>query len=266
MAFAYDDRLREEYVRDGFTILRGIIPPSLLSDLRREADRARDIARRQHGAQAQRLQPVYEYDELNHRPFTEFLELPDVQTVRGMLLGPDHTTTRNMGILLEPAEHPWCTQWHRDWGYNVPDLDLATFFEFSRNLATFCQFNGALYDDHSLWAVPGSHNREDTPEERAAFPVVPPPSPDFSGARTPEERERLCQEYVRSMPGATQVSLFAGDVAIYRASCWHIGNYVPYVKRATLHDNFVSPDDLRWREEVPKMQERIRAARAKASV
>jgi hypothetical protein len=53
---------------------------------------------------------------------------------------------------------------------------------------------------------------------------------------TPEERELACREYARSMPGAVEVVLGAGDVAFYRAGGWHLGNYVPYARRATLHD------------------------------
>jgi hypothetical protein len=48
------------------------------------------------------------------------------------------------------------------------------------------------------------------------------------------------------MPGATQVHLRAGDFAMYRNSLWHIGSYVPYVKRATLHDIIDTPTMDEW--------------------
>ena len=128
----------------------------------------------------------------------------------------------------------------------------------SRISAMHNQLNGALYDDHSLWVVPGSHNREDTAEERAAFPIVPPPGPALTDAMTPTERERACLEYSRKMPGAIPVVLFAGDVAFYRACQWHIGNYVPYTKRATLHDGFYGPADQEWRATVRRWQAEAR--------
>ncbi len=261
MAFHYCERHRDEYVTDGFTVLRGVIPASLLTDLRREAEKAREIARGKQGPQTQRLQPVYAYDELNHQPFRDFLTLPGMAATVEGILGKGHGPTQIMGILLEPEHEAWCTHWHRDWGYNVPDLDMNAFFEAARNLTMFNQLNGALYDDHSLWVVPGSHNREDTAEERAVFPVVPPPGPTLTAGMSAEERERACLEYARSMPGATQVVLCAGDVAFYRACCWHIGNYVPYARRATLHDGYYGPEDYAWRENVPKMQAAVRAAR-----
>lgn len=256
MSYSYSEKNREEYFRDGFTILRGLIPAPLLTDLRRETDIAREIARRQQGASAQRLQPVYAYSEVNPTPFREFLDLPELQKTVTEILGPEFQKTENMGVLLEPEREAWATHWHRDWGYNVPDMDLAAFFEAVKNLKVFNQFNAALWDDHSLWAVPGSHNREDTDAERAAFPQIPPPPPALTPEMSPTERELMCADYARSMPGAVPVNLLAGDCAFYRAGMWHLGTYIPYTKRATLHDNFTGPDDMLWREAVRKMQEK----------
>ena len=61
-----------------------------------------------------------------------------------------------------------------------------------------------------------------------------------------------CLAYTRAVPGAVNVVLAAGDVAFYRAVGWHTGNYVPYARRATLHDGFYGPDDHAWRANVPK--------------
>lgn len=253
MGFRYEEWHREEYFGRGLTVLRGLIPPALLGDLRREAEKARAIAHRESGPQAQRLQPVYRYPELDPRPFRDFLALPELRrTVEG-ILGPDHQESNIMGILFEPAESAWATPWHRDWGYNVPDIDVDAFFDATLHRPTmFNQLNGALYDDHSLWVVPASHNRRDTDAERAAFgetfpPLPPPTTPEMSA----EERELACSAYTRAMPGGEPVLLSAGDVAFYRASAWHIGSYVPYVRRATLHDGFYGPDDREWQTNVP---------------
>lgn len=250
MTFQYSDQHRTEYSTDGFTVLRGLIPPTLLSDLRAQTDKAREIARRTGGLQAQRLQPVYAYDEIDAQPFRDFLALPGLRDSVEGILGPDHRPSDIMGVLLEPAENAWCTHWHRDWGYNAPHVKLDAFFKSVANLGMHNQLNGALFDDHSLWVVPGSHNREDLPQERAAFPAIPPPGPVLNEEMNPTEREHTCLAYARQMPGAVPVSLFAGDVAFYRACQWHIGNYIPYTRRATLHDGFYGPDDLAWREAV----------------
>jgi hypothetical protein len=253
MAFRYTDRHREEYFELGLTVLRDLIPPALLADLRRETDTAREIARRQHGPQAQRLQPVYRHEELDHRPFRDFLGLPGMRAAVIGILGEDRAPSDIMGVLFEPEREAWATPWHRDWGYNLPGIDLDAFFEAARNKPLmFNQINAALYDDHSLWVVPGSHDRADTDAERAAFGGrIPPPGPDLSPDMSAAERELACLSYTRAMPGAVQVALAAGDVAFYRAVGWHIGNYVPYARRATLHDGFYGADDLAWKANVP---------------
>lgn len=253
MAFRYEDRHRDEYFADGLTVLRGLIPASLLTDLRREAEKAREIARREHGPQTQRLQPVYRYPELDARPFRDFLGLPELRrTVEG-ILGQDHSESDIMGILFEPQESAWATHWHRDWGYNLPGIDVEAFFEAVESQPRmFNQFNGALYDDHSLWVIPGSQSRRDTDAERAAFGgQIPPPSPPVTPGMSAEEAELACSSYVRQMPGGVPVLLAAGDVAFYRAVSWHLGSYVPYVKRATLHDGFYGPDDRTWQKSPP---------------
>ena len=254
MAYRYTDQNREEYYSNGLTVLRGLIPPSLLRDLRQEAEIAREIARREHGPQAQRLQPVYKYSDLNHARFRDFLDLPELRATVAGILGPDHSQSDILGILFEPRDTAWATAWHRDWGHNVRGIDMEAFYTaVLQKPGMFNQLNGALYDDHSLWVVPGSHNRYDTQEEQACFGgQIPPPGPTRTPEMSLEEQERTCLDYTRQMPGAVNVVLAAGDVAFYRAVGWHIGNYVPYAKRATLHDGFYGPDDRVWQANVPK--------------
>src|ERR1051326_6337971 len=88
--FQYTDRHRAEYVDCGLTILRGLIPPSLLTDLRRETDRVRGIARTRYGPQAQRLQPVWSFDGFDHQPFRDFLELPGLRAAVTGILTEEH--------------------------------------------------------------------------------------------------------------------------------------------------------------------------------
>ena len=256
MSFRYTEKNREAYQTAGLTVLQGLIPASLLSDLRHETDKAREIARSKFGPQCQRLQPVYTYEELNHQPFRDFLDLPELRKTVLEILGPGHAPSEIMGVLLEPSEKPWCTNWHRDWAHHIPGLENSQIFlEAIQNLGMFNQLNGALYEDHSLWAVPASHQREDTEAERTAFGGVPAPGPSLPSEMSNAERELACLAYAHQMPGATLVPLHAGDVAFYRASLWHIGNYLPYTRRATLHDGFYSSDDLAWREKMRQIQE-----------
>ena len=246
--------LREEFIVKGLTILRGVIPASLLQDLRTETDKGRSIARQQGGSQAQRLQPVYAYDELNPQPFRDFLNLPAFHEAISAILGQEFALSTRMGVFYEPAEKAWCTNWHRDWAHHVPNPNMDLFFETARNVGGFNQFNAALHDDRSLWVVPRSHVRPDTPEEIASMGTIPPSPPTFTEEMSANERETACLDYARSMPGAMQVVLEAGDVAFYCAAAWHIGSYSPTMHRATLVDNFKVAADKAWLDAVPRMR------------
>ncbi|HSI73266.1 MAG TPA: phytanoyl-CoA dioxygenase family protein [Fimbriimonas sp.] len=250
MSYRYTDENGDQYYRDGFTILRGLIPASLLIDLRLETDKARQIARAKDGPQTQRLQPVYAYEELNHQPFRDFLDLPELVKTVENVLSPEHTQSDIMGVLLEPAEKPWAMNWHRDWAHHSEAAVKHGFWDAMRNPLMFNQLNAALWDDHSLWVVPGSHNREDTPQEEGAYGSIPAPHPALTDDLSDSEREIVCSEYVRKMPGGQPVALLAGDCAFYRACQWHVGAYIPYTKRATLHDGFYGPDDRAWQAAV----------------
>jgi hypothetical protein len=251
MPFQFSDQHIEDYHTQGSTIFRSILPPSLIADLRRVTDRAREIARKKHGAQAQRLQPVFTSD-LDPQPFEAFGELPPLRDAIARVLSPRHTfgTRALLGVLIEPAERPWCTKWHRDWRDNAPGLDVAAWEAVFHDSNYFNQLNCALYQDSSTWVVPGSHLRDDLPRERAAFPTGSIPGPLLEEGTDNEERERSCLEYCRRMPGAVCLHLDAGDFALYRNTLWHLGSYVPYCKRATLHDVVDTPEFIEWRQRV----------------
>jgi hypothetical protein len=264
MAFQFSDSHIAEYWTHGYAIFRGILPPSLLTDLRRTTDRAREIARKKQGPQTQRLQPISAYD-VDQRPFQDYAELPALKDAVARLLGPRathgniHSKSSALGVLLEPAELPYCTQWHRDWRDNVRGLRLAEWDKHFLDVNYFNQVNCALYEDSSTWVVPGSHLRRDLTAEARRFPARPIPGPDLEG-KTSAERERLCLEYCQSMPGAVRLHLDAGDFTLYRNSLWHLGNYLPYRKRATLHEIIETPEYAAWRVDVHKDLEARHAA------
>ena len=178
MAFAFSDQHIDEYRTQGYTVFRQLLPPSLVADLRRVCDEARDLARQQRGPQAQRLQPMADFP-LDQQPFIDYVELPALNDALHRLLAPDFRVggPQVMGVLFEPAESPWCTHWHRDWRDNMPGLELARWDEHFADDHYFNQVNCALYADSCTWVVPGSHLRRDLPCEVARFPSAPLPSP-----------------------------------------------------------------------------------------
>ncbi|MFT5086650.1 MAG: ectoine hydroxylase-related dioxygenase (phytanoyl-CoA dioxygenase family) [Candidatus Latescibacterota bacterium] len=249
MSFIFSDQHIEAYRTLGYTVFRQILPASLVGDLRRVTDEAREVARREHGPQAQRLQPVSRYG-LDQQPFIDYAELAVLKDAIHRLLSPAHNHGNRdiYGILFEPATDAYCTPWHRDWRDNASGLDLARWDAHFSDDLYFNQVNCALYADSSTWVVPGSHLRRDLAREIERFPRRPISRPLLED-KNAEEREYLCLDYVRSMPGAAQLHLEAGDFCLYRNTLWHIGNYVPYRRRATLHDAVDTAEFAAWREE-----------------
>lgn len=257
MPFSFTDRHITDYHEKGFTIFRSIVPTALLTDLRREADKGRQIARKRSGESAQRLQPILNYPEISPRPFDDFRHLPALVDALNALFEQgfgkkvDTDATRDVfGILYEPASQPWCTMWHRDWRDNVKGLRLAEWDKRQLDIRLFNQVNCALYGDSCTWVVPGSHLRRDTPSEIRRFPDRPIPGPNLENLNA-EEAEAAALAYTMSMPGAHQAHLFAGDYMLYRNSLWHIGNYLPYRKRATIHDGLFSDAFREWFKDPP---------------
>lgn len=238
-----------EYTRKGFTVIKGLIPLSLIGDLRRVTDEARELARKLHGPKAQRLQPMEKYaDDLDLKPFEDYRDLPELNTLIQEMLTPQHNyaVLNRIGVLFEPAETPYCTNWHRDWRDNMMSKEVFED-EFREDwdkqvldVNFLGQVNCPLYEDSCTRYVPGSHTRQvNTKEEEYVRDIHQ--SIKFD-AMSNEERETKCREYAGSMPRSVQFNLEPGDFALYKAMGWHMGNYVPYKRRATLHHSVVNGD------------------------
>ena len=262
MTFRITGQHIHEYHRDGFTIFRGLMPASLIADYRVQAEKARKIAHERSGPNAQRLQPVQDHPDVDLKPYRDLCELPALVEAVEKLFGPgfrygfsDESKTKTLhAILFEPAERPWCTQWHRDWRDNAAGMSLSRWDAKMLDIRMFNQVNAPLYNDSCTWVVPGSHLRRDLPVEIERFPMRPIPGPRLENM-TSEEAEIACLDYVTSMPGAFQAHMNAGDFMLYRNSLWHLGNYVPYARRATIHDGVWTDEFLAWFLNMPKRED-----------
>ncbi|MEZ5277966.1 MAG: hypothetical protein R3F07_16410 [Opitutaceae bacterium] len=252
MKFPVTERDVEHYRAGGFHVLRQVIPASLLKDLRREAAKAREVAYRVGGPQAQRLQPLNEYgDEFDLGPFKRFTEIDGLNEAVQALTSPNHRLkpTEEATILFSPRDRPWSTEWHRDWRDHVLDADFygnigdARWQEILADPDFFNQINCPLFEDTSTWFVPGSHLRvHNTDEEMTVYrSTTQEELRDEDNRRTDEELELFCLNYCQAMPGAVQLVMNPGDFLLYRNTAWHIGNYVPYRERMTLHTHAMTP-------------------------
>lgn len=256
--FKFSDKHIEEYQTLGYTVFRGIIPTKLIDELRRECDRGAELVREKSGPQAQRFQPITSFD-INQKPFEEFQALAETHdAVSRVIQVPWESSGLDvMGVLINPVELPSCMAWHRDWRDNIRGLDISDWESCYQDVKLFNQVNAALYEDSCTWVVPGSHLRPDTDAEILRFPTRPVTGPQLDGLGY-AGRERAALDYLESLPGAQRLLLDAGDYCLYRNSLWHTGNYVPYKKRATLHDAPMTTAFLEYRKTaMSKAQSRL---------
>ena len=242
MAFSLSDAHIDEYHRHGMTVFRQILPTTLIRDLRRVTERGRALARERSGGQAQRLQPISAF-ELDAKPFEDYENLPELRDALRFVLSDRHTPAglANMGVFYEPAEAPYCTQWHRDITADSHGVDAKEFRKLTNDPTFFVQVNCALYTDACTWVVPGSDGRPNVAGEAEAAANYP----TLEGESN-EERERRCLTYCQSMPGGVQLILEPGDYCLYRPNGWHIGSYTPYRRRETIHSSVWKPETHAW--------------------
>ena len=148
------------------------------------------------------------HPSIREEALVESLANPQILEVMEALLG-DQLMYHLCTLLVSSAEKPYHINWHRDSSQagEVPLEDLLNW------LSTHVQLNGALYDDDSLYIVPGSHRREMTDAERAVIQQTPK----------------------GEMPNQLAVRLNAGDIVFYNSSKLHKGYNHTGAKRQTLH-------------------------------
>ena len=116
--------------------------------------------------------------------------------------------------------------WHRD-VIQIPqdEIDETAIFTPAR-FHNSVQINWPLYEDQTLWVVPGSHLRPNTPAETAAF----------RGSRhyAPIDAE---------MPGAVNVRISPGQAVLYNNNLIHRGFNPSFsVPRRSLHLGYHNAD------------------------
>ena len=227
------DNKRAQLLSDGYVILRQVVPPEQLDRLRRDIEM---VVARQRASDP-------EWDTTS-QPRASIVDQVDADTIGAFeFLLHDHThggsaelldcppeaVASNQALVIcnpefapddppRPGQH-WGTDprnWHRD---VRPDKDgpLGGLIEDQlANGPAYVQWNIALYEDHILYIVPGSHRRLTTQLESSHLqakrgPTIPVP-------------ESKC------------VELGPGDGVVYNNLMLHWGSkYGPEKKRRTIH-------------------------------
>ena len=227
---------RDQFLEEGYVILRQVIPPHQLADLRQAYEL---LVERQKVIWAREREPhdppggVWETSAQPRLNLEALAGQIDAQTVGAVecwlhenmqgvssrLLGVEDAAVTQMMLMCNPVrDHETADHrgWHRDF-YPPHTAPLQGYTDdILENGPRYVQWNLPLYDDSVLWVVPGSHVRFNTEAENAAL---------NADASTP-------------LPGAIQTHLEAGDGAAYILPLMHWGSRYNANMRRTIHGGF----------------------------
>ena len=207
---------REQLIRDGFLILREVVPPEDLPPLRESYE---TLIERQGGRQwlGQGAQPriniTPHVDETTANAAEIWLHENTLGVGRQLLCVGDAAAVTDMWAMCSPLEDHGPAAWHRD----IHPIDMAPMrllqLDMLENGPRYLQWNLPLYDDDVLWAVPGSHRR----------------------LNTPQENEELLADVRAPLTGGVPIELKAGDAIVYINFILHWGSNYSKKRRRTLH-------------------------------
>ncbi len=218
---------REQFLRNGYLIIRECIPPEQLESLRSSfevlVDRQRTIWARERGpddppggAWETRPQLRLYYDEVVDAATAntvEFLLHENTQGVSRQLLDAPDAAVLALFLMCSPRRDHGPARWHRD----LHPFDQAPVrglqADMMENAPALVQWNVPLYDDDVLWVVPGSHCRVNTAAENEQLDADP---------RVP-------------LPESIPVELKAGDGVVYSNIMLHWGSNYSAKLRRTIH-------------------------------
>lgn len=231
--------LHEDFARDGYVMRR------VLSDAEVEDFRARMTAILDPGAQ--RATAAVANSAMQHLgdplerfgtqakqyyihllgtpaavPLLHAYHIPAVLDLVTELLGPE-PIINNASIFATNPGVSYHLGWHRD-VIQIPEEEIRDELFSPRWAHNSVQINLPLYPEQSLWVVPGSHARPNSPAEEAAF----------AGSKhyAPHNAE---------MPGGVPVHIPAGHALFYNNNLIHRGyNDGMALPRRTLHMGYHS--------------------------
>ena len=220
---------REQLMEQGYLVLREVIPPARLEQLRADfetlVERQKRIWAQERGPDdppggdwETRPQPrLVSYDKLIDEATASTVEVwlqeSTLGVSRQLLSVPEAASVAGMMLMCSPVRDHGPAAWHRD----IHPIDMAPLAGLQTDLLEngpkYLQWNIALYDDNVLWVVPGSHRRLNTDVENRALSDNPR----------------------RALPGGIPVELNAGDAVVYINYMLHWGSNYSAGMRRTIH-------------------------------
>ena len=226
---------QDQFLAEGYLVLRNIIPPDELEALRASyeimVDRQREIWARDRrpddppgGVWETIPQPRL---NLHRTPLVDLIDEQTANTVEiwlhentqgigSELLGVADAAVTEMMLMCSPVRDRGPGVWHRDL-HPIDTAPLQGYIDdIVENKPRYVQWNIPLYDDSVLWVVPGSHLRLNTDEENRQL---------LANSRVP-------------LPNGVQTHLNAGDGVVYILPILHWGSNYSAKLRRTVHGGF----------------------------
>ena len=226
---------RDQFLEDGYLVLKQIIPSDQLEDLRISYEH---LVEKQKVIWSTERSPEAPYGGvwetaaqprllLQRSPLADLIDQhtasaveiwlhPNTQGVSSKLLGLPNAAVTEMMLMCNPVRDRGPAAWHRD----IHPIDTAPLQGYIGDIIEtgprYVQWNIPLYDDDVLWIVPGSHLRPNTDQENSQLLADP---------RVP-------------LTNGIQTHLKAGDGVVYITPILHWGsNYSTKIRR-TIHGGF----------------------------
>lgn len=222
MTYALSEGDREQYRREGYVILRGLIGAAEIEALKADIRDLVECAAAGNGPEMTWIDRERRLPERTGRLLRPETIRPAF--VASLVTGPHLSLAEQIldapvryslfGMLAGGGGKPYIQNWHRDLAPTQGDQQLPIL---ERNYHLVTQVNAPLFTDRYLALVPGSHLR----------PV------------TAAEQEVLSGNPKGEMPGQMAVEVEPGDVAFYDPDLLHRGHNPDGALRWTMHHAFI---------------------------
>jgi hypothetical protein len=240
---------REQFMKDGYLILRNVVPPDQLESLRgsleRMVEKRRELSRQRRtpdqppggeweAAAQPRLNFAIDCDEQSAGPI-EFLLGETTLGVCRQLMDAEDVSPHYFACSCNAESRDFGpAAWHRDIGPGDPAPLSGMIANQVHHGPSYLQWNIALYEDSVFWIVPRSHLR----------------------TNTDEENRQLADDPRSPLPGGIPVELGPGDGVVYTYLLLHWGSNYTRKLRRTIHPGyrpfgFASLPNVHWRHWEP---------------
>ena len=221
----------DRFNREGYLILRQVVPPDQLEALRESAEVVLK-KRWPDGIPPETFQPmihgVQSYVDVNTANLVEFCFREDVLQANRDLMRTPVVAPSAIFMMNNPVvDHgPWW--WHRDVSPLVTKGPLEGLIRGNRAHGPVgLHWNIALYDDDVYWVMPGSHDRFNTDEEDRQLSAV---DHHYGNGQLPQSEKRH-----EPLPGSVCADLKTGDAVVNLQETYHWGSYYGPKLRRTYH-------------------------------